>query len=103
MSTLSTFLTFFTYNINVFRPIFGVNPKIYDIQIDVLFSSFVTTCHVCHGIFSASPRDAALTMPFATNMQHHRSKVWRLLCQIAMEISKVPRLAQKFQSVLTAA
>jgi hypothetical protein len=80
-----------------------MNPKIYDIQIDVLFSSFVTTCHVCHGIFSASPRDAALTMRFATNMQHHRSKVWRLLCQIAMEISKVWRLARKFQSVLTAA
>ena len=42
------------------------------------FSSHLTKCHVCHGIYTLSPLDAALTMRFAKNTQHDTSKVLRL-------------------------
>ena len=54
------------------------------------FSSHPPKCHVCHGICTLSPLDAALTMRFAKFTQHDTSEVpLRLPCEITMEVGKV--------------
>ena len=66
-------------------------------------SSFITSHkmlrHAYHGICTLSPPDAALTMRFAKNTQHDKSKVLRLPRQMTMDTSKVLRLPRKLQRV----
>ena len=62
-------------------------------------SSHLTKCHVCHGICTLSPLPATLPMRFAKNPQHDTSEVLCLPRKIAMEFSKVLRLARKMHLI----
>ena len=63
------------------------------------FSAHLTKCHVCHGICTLSPLDAALPMRFVKNTQHDASKVLRLLRKMTMDTSKVLRRPRKLQRI----
>ena len=63
------------------------------------FSRDLTKCHTCHGICTLSPLDAALTIRFAKNTQHHTPQVLRLPCKMTMMVSKVLRLPRKMQRI----
>ena len=63
------------------------------------FSARLTKCHVCHGICTLSPLDAALPMRFVKNTQHDASKVLRLPREMTMDTSKVLRLPRKLQRI----
>ena len=63
------------------------------------FSAHLTKCHVCHGICTLSPLDAALPMRFVKNTQHDASKVLRLPRKMTMDTSKVLRLPRKLQRI----
>ena len=62
-------------------------------------SSHLTKCHVCHGICTLSPLPATLPMRFAKNPQHDTSEALCLPRKIAMEFSKVLRLARKMHLI----
>ena len=51
-------------------------------------AAHLTKCHVCHGICTLSPLDAALTLQFAKNTQHDSSKVLRLQRKMTMRSPK---------------
>ena len=63
------------------------------------FSAHRTKCHVCHGICTLSPLDAALPMRFTKNTQQDTSKVLRLPRKMTMDTSKVLRLPRKLQHI----
>ena len=63
------------------------------------FSRDLTKCHTCNGICTLSPLDAALTIRFAKNTQHHTPQVLRLPCKMTMMVSKVLRLPRKMQRI----
>ena len=63
------------------------------------FSAHLTKCHVCHGICTLSPLDAALPMRFVKNAHYDASKVLRLPRKMTMDTSKVLRLPRKLQRI----
>ena len=63
------------------------------------FSVHLTKCHVCHGICTLSPLDAALPMRFVKDTQHDASKVLRLPRKMTMDTSKVLCLPRKLQHI----
>ena len=79
-----------------FATSFLMNPKIYDLKINVscrasvkFHDIHVAKCHTCHGICTMSPLHSTLTMRFAKNMQHDTSEVPRLPREISTEVPKL--------------
>ena len=68
-------------------------------EASVNFSSDVTKCHACHGIYTLAPHCTALTMRFAKATQHDMSQALRLPRKVTTEVAKVLRLPREMQRI----